>query len=149
MFGSPPPRIALFILGTSFPLVGSGLALPDPQASGDSPPSSAANDSDPGSPARKELLRLIGQFQVKLPRDLARKLIVISMKLATGYCSLYAAKELEEAIDAVPDRERKAFEKEWKMVREHKHWPRMPDRKDDGSPAGKPAAASASEKGPS
>jgi hypothetical protein len=81
---------------------------------------------------------LIGQLQIKLPRDLARKLIVISMKLATGYCSPYAARELEEAIDAVPDRERKAFEKEWKMVREHKHWPRMPCEDEDRQPASRP-----------
>jgi hypothetical protein len=123
--------------------------LPAPEVSGANSLSLEENDWDPGSPARQELLRLIDQLEVKLPRDLARKLIVISMKLATGYCSPYAAKEFEEAIEAIPDRDQKTFEKEWKMVREHKHWPRMPGREEDGPPRQKPIPPSTSEESPS
>jgi hypothetical protein len=120
-----------------------------PQASGAKPLSSKADDSDAGSPARKELLKLIDQLEVKLPRDLARKLIVISMKLATGYCSPYDAKEFEEAIESIPDRDRKVFGKEWKLVREHRHWPRIPRSEDKGTPMGKPVSPPAAERTPS
>lgn len=85
-----------------------------------------AADTGPRSSARKELLRLIDQLEPKLPRDVARKLIVVSIKLATGYCSPYAAREVEEAIEALPESTRKGFEPQWKAVRTHKCWPRMP-----------------------
>lgn len=81
---------------------------------------------DPRSQVRKELLRLMEELEVKLPRELARMLIVLSMKLSTGYCSPYAAKEFEEALAALPTGEIRPFEAEWKKVREHKHWPRLP-----------------------
>jgi hypothetical protein len=102
---------------------GSGGGAPQPQAP-------ATKTDDDFQARRKELLKLIDQLEVKLPRDLARKLIVISMQLATGYCSPYAAQELEEAIEALPESTRKIFEKEWQTVRQHAHWPRMPRTKD-------------------
>ena len=86
---------------------------------------------NPRSPAREELLRLIDELEVKLPRELARKLIVISMKLSTGYCSPYAAREFEEAVESLSVREIRAFEAEWKKVRDHEHWPRMPKPQPD------------------
>lgn len=96
--------------------------------------------SNPRSPERRELLRLIDRLAAKLPQELARKLIVVSMKLATGYCSPYAARELEDAIAEVPDGARKSFEAEWKVVREHPHWPRMP-RGGEGPGAGQKAGS--------
>ena len=85
----------------------------------------------PRSPARKELLRLIDELEVRLPRELARELILISMKLSTGYCSPYAAREFEEAVASLSATEIRAFAAEWKKVREHKHWPRMPKPQQD------------------
>jgi hypothetical protein len=66
------------------------------------------------------------KLEVKLPPELKRKLIIISMKLATGWCSPYLAVEFEEEIEKLSAGKRKQFEPEWKEVREHQSWPRMP-----------------------
>jgi hypothetical protein len=145
----PTCAAACLILWIPAVLAEPRAALSVSQESSNPPTDSDESVLDPRSPARKELLSLIGQLEVKLPRDLARKLIVISMKLATGYCSPYPVKELEEAIEALPGREQKLFEKEWKMVREHKHWPCMPRRQDEGRPAGRKSPSSTSERKPS
>jgi hypothetical protein len=101
------------------------------------------SDLDPRSPARKELLRLIDELEAKLPRDLARKLIVISMKLSTGYCSPYATRDFEEAVDSLPTAETRGFASEWKKVREHKQWPRMPKpQQSDTTPETAPLSGS-------
>ena len=72
---------------------------------------------------KKELLKLMDKLEVKLPPELARKLIIISMKVSTGYCSPTATRELAEAIGQLPGKDRKKFEKEWEQVREHPEWP--------------------------
>lgn len=115
--------VASLALGLKLGGLEAAAALPGPR-------DPAPKTDDDSQARRKELLKLIDQLEVKLPRDLARKLIVISMKLATGYCSPYAAQELEEAIEALPESTRKIFEKEWQTVRQHAHWPRMPKDKD-------------------
>lgn len=81
------------------------------------------------SASKKELLQHMKKLEERLPSELRRKLIVISMKLATGWCSPYAAREFEDEIDKLPAQERKTFEKEWKLVREHEAWPRLPPGK--------------------
>ncbi len=75
------------------------------------------------SEAKKDLLKRMDTLETKLPPDLARKLIVISMKIATGWCSPHLTKEFAADIDKLTDEERKPFEKEWKAVREHRAWP--------------------------
>ncbi|MGE5486492.1 MAG: hypothetical protein ACM3ZB_01570 [bacterium] len=72
---------------------------------------------------RKELLKLIGQLQQKLPSELERKLIIISMKISTGWCSPHDAKEFEDEVNKLSPGQQRRFEKEWKLVREHKAWP--------------------------
>jgi hypothetical protein len=83
--------------------------------------------------SKKELFERIKALQEKLPLELKRKLIVISMKLATGWCSPYQAQEFEAEIDKLPAEERKEFEKEWKRVREHEAWPHLPAGKEENS----------------
>jgi hypothetical protein len=73
--------------------------------------------------SKKELLRRIEALEPKLPNELARKLVTISMKIATGWCSPYLAKEFEAEVDKIRPGERRRFEKEWKLVREHEAWP--------------------------
>lgn len=111
--------------------------------SGGIPPGSADMPTveDEGA-AKKELLGLIEELQVKLPSDLARKLSVISMKLYFGYCSPFEVKGLEDGIAGLRDPERKPFENEWKKVREHKCWPRMPHPKNGGAPKGRAPSSS-------
>lgn len=72
---------------------------------------------------RKELLQFIAQLQRRLPGELERKLIIISMKIATGWCSPHYAKEFEDEVNKLSPGQRRRFEKEWKLVREHKAWP--------------------------
>jgi hypothetical protein len=84
---------------------------------------------------KKELLKRIDALEGKLPPELARKLIVLSMKIATGWCSPFQAKEFEAEVDKLPNRERKRFEKEWKLVREHPAWPSVPAKPDKSSPS--------------
>lgn len=75
------------------------MCFPDPcfVTGGDGRPEES--ELAPRSPARKELLRLIDELEARLPRDLARTLIVIPMKLSTGYCSPYATRDFEEAVE--------------------------------------------------
>jgi hypothetical protein len=83
--------------------------------------------------SKKELLKRMEALEENLPNGLARKLISISMKVATGWCSPYLAREFEAEIQKLPERERRRFDKEWKLVREHDAWP--------GRIAGKPDPA--------
>jgi hypothetical protein len=83
--------------------------------------------------SKKELLKRMDVLEAKLPQELARRLIILSMKIATGWCSPYLAKEFEAEVDKLPDQERKRFEKEWKAVREHDAWPCVLARKKSGS----------------
>jgi hypothetical protein len=73
--------------------------------------------------ARRNLLKHTKTLELKLPGELSRQLIIISMKIATGWCSPYLAKEFEAEVSKLPDQQRKGFEKEWKAVREHEAWP--------------------------
>ena len=86
---------------------------------------------------KKDLLKLMEKLEDKLPAELARKLIIISMKLSTGYCSPLSAQELEEEIDKLPEKDRKKFEKEWKLVHEHKEWPCTKHKAVEASPKSK------------
>lgn len=72
---------------------------------------------------RKELLQRIAQLQRRLPGELERKLIIISMKIATGWCSPHYAKEFEDEVNKLSPGQRRRFENEWKLVREHEAWP--------------------------
>jgi hypothetical protein len=91
-----------------------------------------AEPPDPEA-SKKDLFRLMDALEAKLPRELARSLIVIRMKIATGWCSPYQAKEFEGEVEKLSERERKHFEKEWKLVREHDAWPCVAARKQSGS----------------
>ncbi len=85
--------------------------------------------------SRKELLARIDALEQKLPKELSRKLIVISMKISTGWCSPYLTKEFEDELNKLPRGERRRFEKQWKLVREHEAWPTLPaPRKGDSAP---------------
>lgn len=136
-------------LGVLLAAAGWGAPLLERVEGGQSRLSVKEDSLHPRSPERKELLRLMDQLAAKLPPELARKLIVISMKLATGYCSPYAARELEEAIAEVPDSARKSFEGEWKLVREHPHWPRMPHDGEGPGAGGKTGRSGDPKQGPS
>jgi hypothetical protein len=81
--------------------------------------------------SKRQLFRLMDELEPKLPPELKRKLIIISMKLATGWCSPYLAVEFEDEIGKLSADTRRGFETEWKAVREHKSWPRMPQPKSD------------------
>lgn len=91
-------------------------------------PASGAMNAEPASAAgfeasKKDLLKQMRALEAKLPRGLARQLILNLQEIATGWCSPYLAKEFEAEVDKLADRERKRFEKEWKAVREHEAWP--------------------------
>lgn len=97
-------------------------------------PASPAQDAQADQPSeeeasRKDLLKRLDALEGKLPQELARKLIVISMKIATGWCSPHLAEEFEAEIDRLSERQRRRFEKEWKAVREHAAWPTVSARK--------------------
>jgi hypothetical protein len=99
---------------------------------------SAAKDQEPAKAAdvetsKKDLLRKMNALEAKLPRELARQLVIISIKIATGWCSPYLAKEFETELGKLPEQERKDFEKEWKAVREHEAWPTVIVNKQAGS----------------
>jgi len=83
---------------------------------------------------RKELVKLMEKLEEKLPPELARRLIIISMKLSTGFCSPQETREFTAEIEKLPENERKKFEKEWKEVREH---PEYPSNKDKAAPPAK------------
>jgi len=100
-------------------------------------PVSPAQDAQQGAEAdqpseeeasRKDLLKQLDALEGKLPQELARKLVVISMKIATGWCSPHLAQEFEAEVDKLPERQRRRFEKEWKAVREHPAWPTVSAR---------------------
>lgn len=95
-----------------------------------SAPAAAAEKSEPATAAdvetsKKDLLKKMSALEAKLPRELARQLIIISMNIATGWCSPYRVKEFETELGKLTEQERKDFEKEWKAVREHEAWPTM------------------------
>lgn len=99
---------------------------------------SAAKDQEPAKAAdvetsKKDLLKKMSALEAKLPKELARQLIIISMKIATGWCSPYPVKEFETELGKLPEQERKDFEKEWKAVREHEAWPTVIANKQAGS----------------
>jgi hypothetical protein len=95
-----------------------------------------ANEAQDTAAGKKELLGLIDKLKSKVPSELARKLSIISMKLSTGYCSPFLTKEFEEEINKLPEKEQQKFEKEWKRVREHNQWPRMPKKGKPTRPEG-------------
>lgn len=72
---------------------------------------------------RKDLIKLMEKLEEKLPPELARRAIIISMKLSTGFCSPQETKDFTADIENLPEGERKKFEKEWKQVREHPEYP--------------------------
>jgi hypothetical protein len=45
---------------------------------------------------KKELLRLMDELEIKLPPELARKLMILSMKIASGYCAGASAVAVDE-----------------------------------------------------
>ena len=112
--------LAIVILGLSHTAVGDQLS--DAVQRGSSPEVEV-------SASKKELLQRMKELEAKLPSELRRKLIIISMKLATGWCSPCPAREFEDKIDKLSAQERKKFEKEWKLVREHEAWPYLPPGK--------------------
>lgn len=79
--------------------------------------------------SKRELLRLINNLKPKLPPELSRRLAVISMKIATRWCSPYLAADFERDVNARPAGERQRFEKEWKLVRAHEAWPCLKEKK--------------------
>ena len=83
-------------------------------------------DADTEIASKRELLAIMDKLEPKLPAELRRKLIVISMKLATGWCSPYLTVELEQEIEKLTVEEKKGLEPEWSEVKKHKAWPRMP-----------------------
>jgi hypothetical protein len=89
------------------------------------------------SPSKKDLLKRMERLEAMLPPELARKLIVLSMKIATGWCSPSEAREFAGEIDKLPAGERKKFEEEWKLVQDHEAWPRQPphEKKDSAGQA--------------
>lgn len=90
---------------------------------------------------RKELLQRIDELQRKIPKELERKLLIISMKLQTGWCSPIYAKEFEDEVNKLSPGERRRFEKEWKLVRENPEWPTVASGEEPATPAAaKPAA---------
>ena len=72
---------------------------------------------------KRELMTLVDQLKNKLPQDLQRCLLIISMKIYTGYCSPHTVREFEDAVNALPAHELASFENEWKRLREHPEWP--------------------------
>ncbi len=90
---------------------------------------SAADATEEIPETKKELLRLIAALRPKLPPELSRRLAVISMKIATGWCDPHLTAEFEQDLNARPDNERRRFEAEWKRVRAHEAWPRLKEEK--------------------
>ena len=72
---------------------------------------------------KKELLRRMEELESKLPPELARKLMILSMRIASGYCSPYPVRDFEDDLAAVDPSVAKSFEAEWKRVKEHPLWP--------------------------
>jgi hypothetical protein len=72
---------------------------------------------------KRELLRRMEELEAKLPSGLARKVMILSMRIASGYCSPYAVRDFEDELAAVDPAAAKLFEAEWKRVKEHPLWP--------------------------
>jgi len=72
---------------------------------------------------RKELVKLMEKLEEKLPPELARRLMIISMKLSTGFCSPQETRDFTADVENLPESDRKKFGKEWKQVREHPEYP--------------------------
>jgi|GEM_PF-1132413 len=87
------------------------------------------------SAERKDLLKRIDDLQRKIPKELERKLLIISMKLQTGWCSPVYAREFEDEVNKLPPGERRRFEKEWKLVRGHPEWPTVASGEEPAGPA--------------
>lgn len=90
---------------------------------------SAADDTEEIPQNKQELLRLIAALRPKLPPELSRRLAVIAMKIATGWCDPHLTAEFEQDLNARPGGERRRFEAEWKRVRAHEAWPRLKEDK--------------------
>ena len=91
-------------------------------------PSVSAADAGTSAPApaeeqRAELLERIEDLQRRVPKDLRTDLMIISMKLSTGYCSPYRVQEFEDALDALPESKQRRFSKELAAVQSHPMWP--------------------------
>jgi len=72
---------------------------------------------------RKELVKLMEKLEEKLPPELARRLMIFSMKLSTGFCSPQETRDFTADVENLPESDRKKFGKEWKQVREHPEYP--------------------------
>ncbi len=94
------------------------------------------NDFEALKARKRELMKLVDELEGKLPKDLQRRLMIISMKIYTGYCSPRIIKEFEDAVNALPEHELKRFKNEWRRMCEHSEWPdtgmlRKPSPKDN------------------
>ncbi|MGH9628956.1 MAG: hypothetical protein ACRD7E_11580 [Bryobacteraceae bacterium] len=76
---------------------------------------------------KDELLDRIAKLQDKVPDELQTSLALISMKLATGYCSPYRVDRFEKRLAGLDHGEREKFAEEWKLVKEHPLWPSIED----------------------
>jgi hypothetical protein len=121
--------MTVFRYMTMIALVGVGLAQSAPAQSSDADHKSSQSEPAAVDEAadKEELIALIHKLQGELPDELERKLIVISLKLATGWCSPHLAVEFEKDLNKLPAKDRDDFEREWKLVREHPLWPRWPE----------------------
>jgi hypothetical protein len=88
-----------------------------------------AEDSAPAQSTveqqRAELLEQIEDLQRRIPKDLRTDLAIISMKLATGYCSPYRVREFEDALSALPKGKQGRFAKELTKVQSNPLWPSL------------------------
>ena len=76
---------------------------------------------------REELQDRIEKLQRRIPKDLQTHLAIISMKLATGYCSPYRVQEFEDELTALPKGKQRRFAKELAAVQSHPLWPSLED----------------------
>jgi hypothetical protein len=87
----------------------------------------AAKEAVPIEEQREQLQEKIEKLQRRVPKDLQTDLAIISMKIATGYCSPYRVQEFEEALAALPKGKQRRFEKELADVQAHPLWPSLDD----------------------
>ena len=76
---------------------------------------------------RDELQERIEKLQRRIPKDLQTDLAIISMKLATGYCSPYRVQEFEDELAALPKGKQRRFAKELTELQSHPLWPSLED----------------------
>lgn len=81
---------------------------------------------------KAELLEHIEDLQRDIPKSLRTELMIISMKLATGYCSPYRVQRFEENLAKLDAGEKRKFAEELETVRAHPLWPSMDDLPDSG-----------------